>query len=105
MINLLIFLAAIAVFLGIYLVIHHGFGFISLGRISAAAVVAGTTLLDQAQSLPWPSILDAAKAEMVAFGIGAGLVILHVYKLFIDALNPPAVVIAPVVIPPAPPAA
>lgn len=88
MINLAIFIAAIAVFLIIYWLVHNHFNFTNLGRIFSGAILALGTLLDQAQALPWPSILDAAKAEMVAFGIAAGMAIVHTWKMFQDMMNP-----------------
>ncbi len=90
MINLAIFAAAIVVFLAVYWLVHSKFNFTNLGRIASAAILALGTLLDQAQALPWPSILDTAKAEMVAFGIAAGMGLVHAWKLLQDALNPPA---------------
>lgn len=84
---ILFFVGTILVFFAGYYIIHSKMRFTNLGRIVSAIVLGGTTLLDQAQALPWGSILSAARAEAVAFGLSAGLVILHFYKVITDALG------------------
>lgn len=87
---LLFFVGSVIVFLIGYYIIHSSLRLTNLGRIVSGLTVAIGALLDQAQALPWGSILDAARAEAVAFGIAAGMGIVHAFKVITDALNPPA---------------
>lgn len=89
MVNILFFLGVMVAFFAVYIIIHHGAGWTSLGRISSAIVVGGGAVLDQLQALPWGSILDQAKVELVGFALAASMIVLHVIQLFMDAIKSP----------------
>lgn len=88
---------ALAVFSIGYYLIHHKAGFINLGRIGSAVILAGGTLLDQLNVLPWGTILSDAQAKLVGFAIALGMAILHV----IDTAKAQTPAPAPVPNPPA----
>ena len=80
----------LAVFLALRWLIKHPLQFPNLGRITAALLLTGGTLLDQLNVLPWGTILADGQAKMVGFAIAVGMMILHVKDMVGAQLNPPA---------------
>ena len=72
-------LGVLAAFAVCYWVIHHKLDFTNLGRIGSGLLLAGATLLDQLNVLPWGTILADGQAKLVGFGIALAMAILHVW--------------------------
>lgn len=85
----LFFAIVLGVFFAVRWLFKHPMRFGNLGRIASTIVLAGGTLLDQLNLLPWGTILSDVEAKMVGFALAVGMMILHVIDMAKDQLNPP----------------
>lgn len=93
MIYAVIIIITLAVFIGIYYLVHHSMGFTSLGRIAATVIPAIMTGLglavDQLNTLPWDKLLDAGKVVAVTTGLLIGHIVVQIYTVVKAQLSPP----------------